>query len=182
MKNYLLLFMFSIYSFVIFAQAPKYQTYTADLLIIATKNGDNIQWENKDIVVTLSYKTGDLKVIINNSDFYNTQTYSRVKEDDILDNSEFIFSGNLPIDQINNQKTTNQSYNTELQLINNDMSLSEEINFKMDIMRPNLNNENYMVFTLSGVLYNNELNLPAFRGYDNEVELRLIFNVFWTGS
>lgn len=99
MKSQLLLFVFIISSYVIFAQAPKYQTYTADLLIIATKNGDNIQWQNKDIVVTLSYKTGDLKVIINNSDFYNNQTNSRVKEDDILDNSEFIFTGNLPIDR-----------------------------------------------------------------------------------
>ena len=174
--------MFLSSSLVIFAQAPKYQTYTADLLIIANKDGDNIQWQNKDIVVTLSNKTGDLKVIINNNDFYNKQTNNPIKEDDILNNSEYIFTGNLPIDQINNQKTTNQSYNIELQLINNDMSLSKEINFKMNVMRPNLNNESYIVFTLSGVLYNHELNLPAFTGYDNEVEIRLIFNVFWTGS
>ena len=90
--------------------------------------------------------------------------------------------GIMPIDQIINQKIINQEYDIELQLINNDISLSEVLNFKMNIMLPNQGPDNYRVFTLTGTLYNDVLNLKAFKGYDNEVEIRLMFNAFWTGE
>lgn len=163
-------------------QAPKYQTYSANLLIIATKEGENYQWQNKNITVTLNYKTGNFKAIIRNSDFYNKQTDIRVAEDSISGNSEFMLVGIMPIDQIINQKTINQDYDIELQLTNNDISLSEMLNFKMNIMRPDQGPDNYRVFTLTGTLYNDTLNLRAFKGYDNEVEIRLVFNAFWTGE
>jgi hypothetical protein len=35
------------------------------------------------------------------------------------------------------------------------------------------------VFTLTGILYNDELKLKAFQGYDNKVEIQIIFNAFW---
>ncbi len=182
MKKHIFLFVFIIGSIISNAQEAKFQTYTADLLVIATKEGKNIQWQNKDIVVTLNYKTGDFKTIVKNSDFYNKQTNTKVSEDEISNNSEFIIEGNMPIDQIINQKVINQDYDIELQLTNYDISLSEMINFKMNIMRPNQNANSYRVFTLAGVLYNDELNLPAFSGYDNEVEIRIIFNAFWNGQ
>lgn len=165
-----------------YGQAPKYQTYSANLLIIATKAGEDHQWQNKNITVTLNYKTGNFKAIINNSDFYNKQTEVRVQEDSISGNSEFQLIGIMPIEQIINQKVINQECDIELQLINNNISLSEMLNFKMNIMRPNQGRDNYRVFTLTGTLYNDILNLPAFKGYDNEVEIRLMFNAFWTGE
>jgi len=182
MKKHLLLTLLLAYSLAIFAQAPKFQTYSADLLIIATKNGISQQWQNKDILVNLNYKTGNFKAIINNSDFYNKQTNTKINKDSISNESEFIFKGNLPINQILNQKTINQDYDIELQLTNNDINFSETINMKMNIMRPNQNSNSYRAFTLTGILYNDELNLPAFKGYDNEVEMRIMFNAFWTGQ
>jgi len=182
MKKQLLSITLIICSIIVFGQAPKFQTYTADLLVIATKDGVSSQWQNKDILITLNYKTGSFKAIIHNSDFYNKETSIRVKESDISNDSEFIFEGNMPINQILNQKTINQDYDIELQLTNDDISLSEVINIKMNIMRPNQNSNSYRVFTLTGILYNDELNLPAFKGYDNEVEIRIIFNAFWTGQ
>lgn len=166
----------------IYGQAPRYQTYSSNLLIIATKSGEDYQWENKDITVTLNYKTGNFKATIHNSDFYNKQTNVRVKEDSISGSSEFQLIGIMPIERIINQKVINQGYDIELQLINNDISLSEMLNFKMNIMRPSQGSGNYRVFTLMGILYNDTLNLPAFKGYDNEVEIRLLFNAFWTGE
>ena len=182
MKKYSLSTILVICSMFIFGQAPMFQTYTADLLVIATKDGINQQWQNKDIRITLNYETGAFKTVINNSDFYNKETNSRIKENDISNDTEFIFEGNMPINQILNQKTINQDYDIELQLTNDDINFSEVINMKMNIMRPNQNSNSYRVFTLTGILYNDELNLPAFKGYDNEVEIRIIFNAFWTGQ
>lgn len=182
MIRYFLLISLMISSLLFYGQAPKYQTYSANLLIIATKGSENHQWQNKNILVSLNYKTGDFKAIINNSDFYNKETDIRVKEDSISGNSEFQLIGTMPINQIINQKVTNQDYDVELQLINNDISLSEMLNFKMNIMHPNQGPDNYRVFRLTGTLYNDELNLQAFKGYDNEVELQLMFNAFWTGE
>ncbi len=182
MKKYIILIVLTISSLVFYAQEPQFQTYSADLLIVATKDGDNVQWQNKDIVVTLNYRTGDFKAIINNTDFYNKQTNMKISEDSISISSEFLFVGIMPIRDIVNQKAINQDYDTELQLINYDMDLTEMINFKMNVMRPNQNAGAYRVFTLTGTLYNYELNLPAFEGYDNEVEIRIMFNGFWSGQ
>lgn len=182
MIRYFLFISFITCNLLSYGQAPKYQTYSANLLIIATKGGENYQWQNKNITVTLNYKTGNFKAIIHNSDFYNKETDIRVNEDSISDNSEFMLIGIMPIDQIINQKIINQEYDIELQLINNDISLSEMLNFKMNIMRPNQGPDNYRVFTLTGTLYNDTLNLPAFKGYDNEVVIQLMFNAFWTGE
>lgn len=78
MTRYFLFILLITCNLLSYGQAPKYQTYSANLLIIATKEGGNYQWQNKNITVTL--------------------------------------------------------------------------------------------------------NLPAFKGYDNEVEIRLVFNAFWTGE
>ena len=182
MRKYLFFIAMLICTTFTFAQGPNFQTYSADLLVIATKGGENIQWQNKDIRVTLNYKTGSFKAVINNNDFYNKQTNIKVSEDKISSNTEFLIIGNMPINQIINQKLINQNYDVELQLTNKEISFSETINFKMNIMRPSQNASSYRVFTLTGVLYNDELNLPAFKGYDNEVEVHIIFNAFWTGE
>ncbi|MFK5856008.1 MAG: hypothetical protein QM503_07750, partial [Bacteroidota bacterium] len=154
MKNIILFIALIVFNSVGFAQTQQFQTYTADLLVIATKGGENVQWQNKDILVLLNYETGDFKVTINNGDFYNKQTNIRVNESSMSDNSKFIFEGNLPIRKIINQKAINQGYDVELQLTNNDISFSEIVNFKMNVMRPNQTPKSYRVFTLSGVLYN----------------------------
>ena len=182
MKNHILLLALIITSLLSFSQSPQFQTYSANLLIIATKGGENFQWENKDILVTLNYKTGAFKAIINNDDFYNKATNTKIIPDSISNDSEFLLIDILPIDRIIDQKAINQDYDVELQLTNKDISLSKMLNFKMNVMRPNQNANSYRVFTLSGVLYNHELNLPAFIGFDNEVEIRIMFNGFWTGQ
>jgi len=182
MKNHILLLALIINSLLSFSQSSQFQTYSANLLVIATRGGENFQWENNDILVALNYKTGDFKAIINNSDFYNKKTNIKLAADSISNDSEFLLTDVMPIDKILDQKAINQDYDVELQLTNEDISLSKMLNFKMNVMRPNQNADSYRVFTLSGTLYNHELNLPAFAGYDNEVEIRIMFNGFWTGQ
>jgi len=77
----LLTFIFIYGSLAAVAQEAQFQTYSADLLVIASKDNDNIQWQNKDIRVTLNYKNGNIKIVIKDNDFYNKQSQIRVKED-----------------------------------------------------------------------------------------------------
>lgn len=181
MKQYLLIILLITSSIMVYAQQPQFQTYSAILQITATKGNDSEQWQNKDIVVTLNYKTGDFKAIINNYDFYNKLTNSSISRDSISKN-EFVLKGIMPINKIIDQKSVNQNYDIELELINEEMYLNQTINFKMDIMRPNQKAGGYRVFTLAGILYNHELNLPAFTGYNNKIEMRIMFNGSWTGN
>ncbi len=182
MKKITLIIIFIISNLLIIAQSPQYKTYSADLLVIATKANQNHQWQNKNIAVSLNYKTGSFKIIVNSSDFYNKQNNKVPNKNGDVIRSEYIFEGNMPIEQIINQKTDNQNYDLELQFTNTDISFSEMVNFKMDIMRTSQAANSYRVFTLSGILYNDEINIPAFKGYDNEIELRIIFNAFWDGE
>ncbi len=180
MKYIILLFIVS-GNFLMQAQEAKYQTYSANLLIITTKGGENYQWENKDILTTLNYKTGDFKVVVNSIDFYNKESNNQVQNQNNEENTKYTFKGILPIDQIIDQKMSSQEYTIELQLVNDNIDFSNEVNFKMNIMRTSQQSDSYRVFTLIGKLYNDELELPAFKGYDNEVEIRIMFNAFWNG-
>jgi hypothetical protein len=64
----------------------------------------------------------------------------------------------------------------ELQLICKDPEIDKPINFKMYITYPG--SGQYRIFTLNGKLYNDELNIPAFNGFDNEIEVWIVFNAF----
>jgi hypothetical protein len=51
------------------SQELKYQTFKAQLKLSAFKNGENFQWTNNNISVTLNYKTGDFLLKLRNNDF-----------------------------------------------------------------------------------------------------------------
>ena len=179
MKLSILTIIFSILSLINQAQEPAFQTYSAKMLLIATMGSENHQWENNDIMVNLDYKTGAFRIDLKNNDFYNLKENNSATNDSITEDLKYTFKGILPIDQIINQKTSNQEYTIELQLVSENIDFSQEVNFKMNIMRTSQQSGSYRVFNLSGTLYNHELNLPAFRNYNNEVEMRVMFNAFW---
>ncbi len=179
--KYIALFVLLTYCSVSNAQEAKYQTYSADLTIIATKNGKDQQWQNKNILVVLDYKTGNIQIEMKNSDFYNKETNSLSENNEESDNTQFTLKGILPIERILDQKTHNQEYNVELQLVNDDINFSKMVNFNMNILKTSQKSKSYRVFTFIGSLYNDELNLPAFKGFDNEIEIRIMFNAFWNG-
>lgn len=161
------------------AQETRYQTFKAGLRISANKDGENYQWENKNITTFLDYRNGDFITRLKNSDFHQSgQNMEQQIESENKEELEYLFSGIFPITDIINQKNINQTYPLELQLICDELRLDETVAFQMTITRPGSGSTNYRVFTLQGKLYNDELQLPAFEGFDNEVELWIIFNAF----
>ena len=161
------------------AQETRYQTNKAALKINAFKEGENYQWENKNITVLLDYRNGDFISRLKNTDFHSTihQEFHETPEGEEL---EYVFKGILPIDEIINQRNISQTYPVELQLICDELGLDETIGFQMTITRPGTGSQNYRIFSLQGKLYNEELGLPAFSGFDNEIELWIIFNAVGT--
>lgn len=165
------------------SQDGNYQTYSASMTIFASKDGTDYQWTNKEILVNLNYKTGDFKLLLNKSDFLQKDSSANFNQKhNTANNHQFNFSGVFPIDQILNQKTTNKSYNIELQLENESFDFFTTVNFNMTVIRTSQKAGSYRVFTLDGSLNNDDLNLPEFEGYDNEISTRIIFNAFWNGE
>ena len=91
---------------------------------------------------------------------------------------EYLFKGILPITEIVNQLSISQTYPVELQLICEELRLEETIAFQMTITRPGSGSANYRIFTFQGKMYNEELQLPAFEGFDNEIDVWIIFNAY----
>jgi hypothetical protein len=89
--------------------------------------------------------------------------------------------GYLPIEQVINQKTNTKQYTVELQLINDNIDFSDVLNFTMSVMRTNQQANSYRVFTFVGTLYNDKLQIPAFKEFDNQIDIRIMFNAFWNG-
>lgn len=166
------------------AQEAGYVTYSSSIKLIALQGNDTYEWENKNSVVVLNYKTGDFIARLKNSDFYNPLHPAPSDPDLAEEEREFLFKGIFPINDLINQKSTNQKYNIELQLICDDLRLNEPVNFEMTVTNPNPGNsqKGYRIFTLQGILYNDQLNLPTFIGFDNEVELFINFNGFFEGN
>ncbi|MCF8347866.1 MAG: hypothetical protein K9G61_03550 [Bacteroidales bacterium] len=162
------------------AQEPRYQTYSTALTVAGTKNSSNVEWTNKDINVVLNYKTGDFKATINEADFRNSSQKQPEQGENIFDDGEtFLLSGVFPISGLINQQSVTASYTTELQLTTQDESLFESIMFNMTVTKPGEGQANYRIFVLTGQLYKDEFDLPAFEGMDNDIEIRLFFNAFW---
>jgi len=160
------------------AQETRYQTNKAALKINAFKNGENYQWENKNITTFLDYRNGDFTTRLKNTDFISTIHPEFHEQTAGEEKFEYVFKGILPIREIINQKSINQTYPVELQLICEELGLDETIAFQITITRPGSGTTNYRIFTFQGKLYNDELQLPAFYGFDNEIELWIIFNAF----
>lgn len=148
------------------------------LKISAMKDGKNYQWENPDISVALNYRNGDFAIKLSNDDFRVNQTNQRAISDTVEDTREFTLSGIFPVDQIIDQLAINKQYVVELQLSNWDLNIDKTLNFNLNVTNPGTNQANYRMFQMNGVLYNDDLQLPAFEGFDNEIEIWITFNGF----
>ena len=160
------------------AQQTRYQTNKAALKISAFKNGENYQWENKEILVFLDYRTGNFVTRLKNTDFRSTVHPEFHVLPPAEEETEYLFKGILPINDIINQKSINQTYPIELQIVNEALGLDETLSMQMTITRPGSGAANYRVFSLAGKMYNDQLQLPAFLGFDNEIEIWIVFNAF----
>ncbi len=179
MKKILILVLLFVWVTILFAQQSQYLTYTSVMKIAGVKNGERFEWENKNINVRLDYKSGEFITYLENDDFVNTDMDLEDRDDTTTNKRKFTLQGTFPISDIINQQQEKQNFMVELQLKNDDLYLSEPVMFDMLISRPEAGNaKGYRIFSLNGVLYNDELNLPAFEGFENEIELWLMFSGF----
>lgn len=178
MKNIFITTFLLLFTITLVAQQPQYQTYTAILKIVATKDGEQLKWENKNILVRLDYKIGEFITRLKNVDFQNSDQFNQPAADSTIQEMEYTFKGIFPIRDIINQKQIKQQYTVELLLNNEELSIREPVLFDMTITRPSSGEGNYRVFSLRGKLYNDQLQLPAFEGFDDEIEIWLAFNGF----
>ena len=161
-----------------FSQETRYQTYKAQLKISAVKEGEIYKWENKNISVMLDYRTGEFLLRLKNTDFQQTDGGADVVSDNDKQQVEYLFKGIFPVNDIVHQKSISNVYPIELQLSCDELDINQTLNFQMGVTRPGSGSGDYRIFSLNGKLYNNELNIPAFNGFDNEVDLWIVFNAF----
>lgn len=178
MKTILILFSFLLASQFTYPQSTQYQTYSSVMILSGTKDGQTYQWENKNIAVRLDYQVGNFIVRLYNTDFQYKDEQNVADPDSLQNRTEYQLTGIFPINELINQMSINQTYDVELQLTNDMMMLNETLNFSMEVTRPGQGSANYRVFMLSGILYNDQVNLPALEGFDNEIEIKLAFNGF----
>ncbi len=103
MKLQILIAFFSICTSLIQAQEPGYQTYSANMIIVAKIDGENQEWENNRIMVNLNYKTGNIRIDLKNTDFFSKNSQEIINNDSLTDYTKYTFKGILPIEQIINQ-------------------------------------------------------------------------------
>jgi len=178
MKNLFVILFAILFSTTLFSQQRQYQTYSAILKIAATKDGEQFTWENKNILVRLDYKIGEFITRLKNIDFKNSDQINQLNADTTTLELEYTFKGIFPIRDIINQKQINQHYTQELILNNEDLGIRAPVLFDMTVTRPGSGEGNYRVFSLQGKLYNDQLQIPAFEGFDDEIEIWLAFNGF----
>ena len=161
-------------SFAALAQSgSRYQTYKSVMTIIASKNGVTEEWKNDRLSVVLDYKNGDFILKLYNDDFKNTDASGDTPNENRV---EYSLQGIFPINDIIDQKQISQTYDVELQLVNFESRMNQTLNFEVNVTNPGTSQSQYRIFILQGSLYNDEVNLPAFKGYDNEVEINIAFN------
>jgi hypothetical protein len=163
----------------LFAQQTKYVTHNTMMKIKAKKFGEPVEWENKNVTVNFDYKTGEFITYLTNTDFVNPNADMRMIKEAEVQRRQVTLGGMLPISEIIAQQQETQNYKVELQLIAEELDISHTILFDMLITKPKSGeSKSNRFFTLNGILYNDQTNLPAFEGYENEIQIWLMFSGF----
>ena len=175
MKKILTAF-FLLFSFHSFAQVAQYRAINGTLFLNISKNGEAYRFVNKNILVNIDYTSGNFLLKLSNTDLYQPDSTNISRLSDTISPQQYVFSGILPVNDILNQQTNVQNYNIELQLTNDNIGLDQTINLDMTITLPFASGRsNYRVFDMKGMLYNDQLQLPALIDFDNEIQFWIQF-------
>jgi hypothetical protein len=149
----------------------RYQTLKSTIKISAMKDGQAYVWENKNPNVVLDYKVGNLDIYLTNKDFVQSSEEQPQLTNPEEELREFVIKGIVPIDPIIQQLVIKQQYFVELSLINRELGLNNPIKFDLTVTNPGTSQKQYRMFSLHGTLDNREMMLPAFEGFDPEIEI-----------
>ncbi|HEY9115231.1 MAG TPA: hypothetical protein VIN10_11075 [Bacteroidales bacterium] len=175
--------LFMLLSVQTFSQVAQYRAINGILIINATKDGQAYRYTNKNILVNMNYQDGSFLLKLNNTDFYQSDSATNANIQDTITQEQYVFSGILPLNQILDQQTNEQNYDIELQLTNENLNLYQTLNLTMTITVPNASGQkNYRIFVINGILQNDELQLPAFSGFDNDIEMWIQFSGIATSN
>ena len=123
-----------------------------------------------------------MNIKLNNYDFYQNNEDFIVNNDSESTEYTYTISGIIPVREIINQKQINQTYVVELQLINYELSLNHTVPFDLTVTNPGTSQANYRMFLMKAKMNNDELRLPAFEGFENEIELWISFSGYAKGN
>ena len=164
-------------STVITGQQDQLVAKSTAIRVTVIKDGKRTEWEKKNVAVMLNYKTGKFISRIKNTDLQRTEIVPLPAQDTAIVESVFTLTGTFPINELINQHLEKQQYKIELELVNEELEISETLLFDMLITRPESTSDNgFRVFSLNGVLHNDQLDLPAFEGFEDEIGLWLMFS------
>ena len=152
-----------------------------ELKLVSCKNGEWFIIEHKDINLVLDYGLGNIQINLKNTDF-DTLNHSQeemnyaLKEDRI-----YKITGQIPINEILNQKNIEAQYFVELNLSNQDLRINHPVRFDLTVSTPNpsINRAKFRNFILHGTFQNHELQLPYFEGYDDNIEVWIKWTAYY---
>jgi hypothetical protein len=158
-----------------------YQTQKTTIKIGVMKDGEQYILENTDINLSLDYGVGNLRVRLENKDFSNLRENSPSTIDSPDMEREYLISGILPINEILNQKQITEQYFVELNLFNRELNINHPVRYDLTVSTPNpsINQAKFRRFILHGTLYNSELQLPYFEGFDDEIEIWIKWTAYY---
>lgn len=158
-----------------------YQTQKVNIKVGAIKDGEWYIYENKNINLLLDYGLGNLLVKLRNKDFSSIDETSQQLISATDSEREYIVKGNLPINEILNQKQIKARYFVELNLINNELGIHHPVRFDLTVTTPNpsINQAKYRTFNLHGTFSNDELQLPYFEGFEDKIEIWIKWTAYY---
>ena len=149
----------------------RYQTLSSVIQITASKNGESYIYENKNVNLVLDYKVGNFQAEFSNMGFVLTTDATSSSLDSLETEREFAFKGILPIDEIIQQLVIKKQYFVELELINWELDLNETLSFDLTVTNPGNTQQNYRMYSLHCKMKYQHLQLAAFEGFDDDVEI-----------
>jgi hypothetical protein len=158
----------------------RYQTQVSKIKVSAIRDEKPYILENKDINLMLDYRVGNFQAKLRNKDFRNANDPVAQTIDSLNTEREYIIQGILPINDIFLQQNITRQYFVELNLISQELGINHPVRFDLTVTNPNpgANQSRYKIFVLHGILYNHELQLPYFKGFEDEIEIWIEWNAF----
>lgn len=146
--------------------------------IRAIRNGEPVRQETKDFGLKINYETGELYARVN---LTKARLFSDEEVEYRIPGSEFLeISGFIPINQIIDNNSVNQTLSVELNL--NHMSNEVPVVFKMTLTRIKNASRGFTLVNLNGPTNLRDFGVEDLKGYEPEINIVLEFQTVMVGG